>query len=193
MADSRGGFRFRAGNIALDLPATLAGRLKPAQRDLLTRPEDVGRWLVAAGLARKAPVTEIEDVAEMRRLREAIYSLALAQINGDDTPSNARATLNRLAAGSSLATPRLENSGQMRLTGSTRGFITTLAHEAIRLFSDERRNRIRQCASETCALLFLDTSRAGERRWCSMAGCGNKAKVAEFRRRKRVAEGPANS
>jgi predicted RNA-binding Zn ribbon-like protein len=31
----------------------------------------------------------------------------------------------------------------------------------------------------------VDTSRSGERRWCSMAGCGNKAKVAEFRQRQR--------
>lgn len=193
MADSRGGFRFRAGSIALDLPATLAGRLKAAQRDLLNGPEDVSRWLVAAGLSPKPPVTETEDVAEMRRLREAIYSLAMAQINGDGMPANARATLNRLAAGPSMAIPRLDSGGKMRVTGSTKGFITLLAHEAIRLFSDDRRARIRQCAFETCALLFLDISRSGERRWCSMSGCGNKAKVAEFRRRKRLAENEASS
>jgi hypothetical protein len=44
---------------------------------------------------------------------------------------------------------------------------------------------IRQCEGASCAIAFLDTSRKGDRRWCSMAGCGNKAKVAGFRRRKR--------
>lgn len=193
MTDSRDGFRFRAGNVALDLPATLTGRLKPAQRDLLAAPEDAGRWLVAAELAQKLPVTEMEDVVEMRRLREAIYSLAMAHINGSKAPVGARAALNRIAAGAPLAIPYLESSGKMRLSGPARGFITLLAHEAIRLFSDDRCGRIRQCEFETCALLFLDTSRAGDRRWCSMSGCGNKAKVAEFRRRKRLDTNQASS
>lgn len=38
-------------------------------------------------------------------------------------------------------------------------------------------DRIRACAGEGCVLWFLDTSRNGTRRWCSMAGCGNRAKA----------------
>jgi predicted RNA-binding Zn ribbon-like protein len=34
-------------------------------------------------------------------------------------------------------------------------------------------------------VLFVDTSRKGDRRWCSMSACGNKAKVAGFRKRER--------
>jgi predicted RNA-binding Zn ribbon-like protein len=45
--------------------------------------------------------------------------------------------------------------------------------------------RIRACCGEGCAILVLDSSRAGRRRWCSMASCGNKAKVRGFRRRAR--------
>lgn len=41
----------------------------------------------------------------------------------------------------------------------------------------ERGDRIRACAGEGCVLWFLDTSRNGTRRWCSMAGCGNRAKA----------------
>ena len=36
----------------------------------------------------------------------------------------------------------------------------------------------------TAPSLFLDTSRAGRRRWCSMATCGNRQKVAAYRRRR---------
>ena len=43
--------------------------------------------------------------------------------------------------------------------------------------------RLRQCAGDNCALLFLDTSRPGKRRWCSMERCGNRNKVREFRSR----------
>ncbi|MEV7347188.1 CGNR zinc finger domain-containing protein [Streptomyces sp. NPDC093544] len=39
-------------------------------------------------------------------------------------------------------------------------------------------DRIRGCAHESCILHFFDTSRNGTRRWCSMAGCGNRAKAS---------------
>ncbi|MFI0405916.1 CGNR zinc finger domain-containing protein [Actinomadura sp. 3N508] len=38
-------------------------------------------------------------------------------------------------------------------------------------------DRLRHCAGTGCVLWFLDTSRNGRRRWCSMTGCGNRAKV----------------
>ncbi|REE96730.1 CGNR zinc finger domain-containing protein [Thermomonospora umbrina] len=37
--------------------------------------------------------------------------------------------------------------------------------------------RLRHCDGTGCVLWFLDTSRNGRRRWCSMAGCGNRAKA----------------
>ncbi len=36
--------------------------------------------------------------------------------------------------------------------------------------------RIRKCAAPECPLRFYDVSKAGARRWCSMAACGNRAK-----------------
>ncbi|MFY9780302.1 MAG: CGNR zinc finger domain-containing protein [Candidatus Baltobacteraceae bacterium] len=44
---------------------------------------------------------------------------------------------------------------------------------------------VRKCAGDRCALYFYDTSRTGRRRWCSMAACGNRAKVAAHVRRRR--------
>jgi predicted RNA-binding Zn ribbon-like protein len=37
--------------------------------------------------------------------------------------------------------------------------------------------RIRQCANHSCLWLFLDDSKNGTRRWCSMQACGNRAKA----------------
>jgi predicted RNA-binding Zn ribbon-like protein len=42
--------------------------------------------------------------------------------------------------------------------------------------------RIRPCANPDCVLWFLDVSRPGTRRWCSMAGCGNRDKAARHGR-----------
>ncbi|WP_017597254.1 CGNR zinc finger domain-containing protein [Nocardiopsis lucentensis] len=50
--------------------------------------------------------------------------------------------------------------------------------------------RIRGCANPACVLHFFDTSRNGTRRWCSMAGCGNRAKAARHHARTRSAGAP---
>jgi predicted RNA-binding Zn ribbon-like protein len=44
---------------------------------------------------------------------------------------------------------------------------------------------IRECNAEDCNWLFLDHSRGGTRRWCSMKSCGNRAKARRHYRRKR--------
>ncbi|MHB0968554.1 MAG: CGNR zinc finger domain-containing protein [Thermoanaerobaculia bacterium] len=51
--------------------------------------------------------------------------------------------------------------------------------------------RLRECAGRDCSRLFLDESKNGSRRWCSMAGCGNRAKVRRFYRRAKEKKGKA--
>ena len=41
----------------------------------------------------------------------------------------------------------------------------------------ERPGRLRPCANSECRLFFVDRSRAGTGRWCSMAVCGNRMKA----------------
>jgi predicted RNA-binding Zn ribbon-like protein len=185
-AEERDGFRFRGGHNAIDLPATLQARLKPGPRELLKTPHDLARWLVAAGLATTLPDANESDLAQALSLREAIYVLANAQVRDLPTPPDAREILNTTAVGSA-AVPRLSAAGVVELVGSTAALLATLAREAIYLFGDEAAYHIGQCQSPTCTLFFVDTSRSGDRRWCSMAGCGNKAKVTDFRRRQREA------
>ncbi|MCG8491103.1 MAG: CGNR zinc finger domain-containing protein [Sneathiellales bacterium] len=43
--------------------------------------------------------------------------------------------------------------------------------------------KTRQCASDTCDLFFINQSRNGRRRWCSMSTCGNRAKVNAYLKR----------
>ncbi|RVU23925.1 zf-CGNR multi-domain protein [Streptomyces antnestii] len=50
------------------------------------------------------------------------------------------------------------------------------AENYLRLLAD-RPERIRPCANDACVLHFYDVSKNGTRRWCSMAGCGNRAKA----------------
>lgn len=45
---------------------------------------------------------------------------------------------------------------------------------------------VRRCENEHCVLWFYDRTKSHKRRWCSMASCGNRQKVAAFRKRRSV-------
>ena len=182
LPEDRDGFRFRGGANVIDLPATLQARLSPEPRELLAAPADLARWLVSAGLAASAPEVSAEDLATARTLREAIY--VLAGVRSGSEAKTARDHLNGIAAGTP-ATPQLGNDGSMNLVGSAGALLATLAREAVQLFGGDDAGLIRQCQSPNCTLYFIDTSRRGDRQWCSMSACGNKAKAAGFRRRQR--------
>jgi predicted RNA-binding Zn ribbon-like protein len=67
----------------------------------------------------------------------------------------------------------------------------TAARAYLDLIATAPPDRIRHCAGTGCVLWFLDTSRNGARRWCSMAGCGNRAKAhAYYHRARRAAPTP---
>ena len=53
------------------------------------------------------------------------------------------------------------------------------------LVCDEDFTHVKACEGATCTLLFADHTRRRARRWCSMAVCGNRAKVAAHRQRQR--------
>lgn len=132
------------------------------------------------------PVTsaDVLSALEARELREALYRLAMASAQGRGFASRDRTLLNRWAA----ETPPIPQLGAKGLTWShdgVRSLLAPVARAGVELLGGPLAQRIKKCAGEGCALLFVDTSRSGERRWCSMAGCGNKAKVSEFRQRLR--------
>lgn len=54
--------------------------------------------------------------------------------------------------------------------------------EAVRLVADHA-DRLRRCAHADCVLWFLDTSKSGRRRWCSMERCGNRTKAHRHHQR----------
>ena len=47
--------------------------------------------------------------------------------------------------------------------------------------------RVRSCGDRRCAWLFLDAARGRHRRWCSMEGCGNRAKARRHYKQHRAA------
>ena len=92
--------------------------------------------------------------------------------------------LNAWAARPALA-PQLDGTGRaVAWHGSAANALATLARDAVDLVTGPYAQRVRQCAADDCALMFVDTSRPGQRRWCSMDRCGNRRKTSAYRRRR---------
>jgi predicted RNA-binding Zn ribbon-like protein len=61
--------------------------------------------------------------------------------------------------------------------------LAAIARSAAEIIVEGGQARVRICANPGCGLFFSDHSRTHRRRWCSMAICGNRNKVASFARR----------
>jgi predicted RNA-binding Zn ribbon-like protein len=67
-----------------------------------------------------------------------------------------------------------------------RQFLVPIAESAADLLSTDDLSLVKRCQNPQCVLFFYDTTKNHARRWCSMAACGNRAKVAaHYRRRAR--------
>lgn len=66
------------------------------------------------------------------------------------------------------------------------GAIARLVESVARELIQGHPERLRVCQNEECRWVFADASRTGQRKWCSMSSCGNRAKVARFRARQRA-------
>jgi len=62
--------------------------------------------------------------------------------------------------------------------------LAAIARSAAEIIVEGAQARLRICANPACGLFFSDNSRTHRRRWCSMAICGNRHKVASFARRR---------
>lgn len=60
-----------------------------------------------------------------------------------------------------------------------------IAQSAADLITEGKAAPVRKCANPDCILYFYDVSRTRRRRWCSMAVCGNRMKVAAYARRRK--------
>jgi predicted RNA-binding Zn ribbon-like protein len=178
----RDGFIFRSDRLCLDFVGTLKGRRREIQNDLLERASDLTRWLSSSGLAGGQLSVSEADLRAARSLREAIYRLVRGRLDGADYLPADLDTVNRWAKATTPA-PQLGPGGVTYLGLSPASCFSVLARDCIDLLGGPLSDRVRNCSGESCGVIFLDTSRQGQRRWCSMAACGNTAKVQAFRRR----------
>ena len=203
-------FVFDGGTLALDLLNTW--RFNADQPlDLLQSPEDLVIWLAAAGLPDGAYCAELSSSPPNRRilldealwLRRDILLIVQSLVAGELPPPYTVDALNRILTESgtsfrldSLTIPpegeqeeRMERQLVLNVhehVSSVLGVLQPIALSAARIVTDANPTRIRRCASRHCMYWFLDTSKSGRRRWCSMSRCGNRAKVAKHYRQRSI-------
>jgi predicted RNA-binding Zn ribbon-like protein len=66
------------------------------------------------------------------------------------------------------------------------GALARLAESVARELIQGHPERLKICQAPDCHYVFADTSRTRRRKWCTMASCGNRAKVARHRARLRA-------
>jgi len=177
-------FRFDPGSLAFAFSVT--GNPFDSERfETLHEPEDLERWAAEVLGAIRIRATA-SSVPEAKHLRAAIWNAAEAVIDGRAIRPTDRLTLNTFAASPSLV-PRLDpdRKRSWQPSAEVTALFSTVARDMIEVATGQLASRIRRCEGVNCAIPFVDTSRPGTRRWCSMERCGNRAKVAAHRRRPR--------
>ena len=197
-----------SGSLGLDFLNTLATPVD-TQVDWIDDGDGLLAWLEQARLvpakdlkalkARAMPGEFDAVAAQARSLREWFRGFVKARSGRSICPDDLRELepLNRLLV-------RDEQFAQTRRRTHGRGVrpgvedATTLAtpeslllpigEEIARFLCSGDFEYVKACEGSTCTLLFVDRTRGRARRWCSMAICGNRAKQAAHRDRRKAAQ-----
>lgn len=183
-------FRGGAGTLCLDFLRTLRQQHGAAPAEELTGPAELTAWIRRFGPCPPPPGAGATDQAQVlaaRRLREAVRELITAfRAEGAGTancPEAARRVINDAAA-YPVPAPLLTASGEVRhrTDDPVPATLALIARDALDLVGTPgTAARLHECAGPDCGAVFLDGSRPGKRRWCSMNTCGNRAKKANLR------------
>jgi predicted RNA-binding Zn ribbon-like protein len=176
VSDADLAFRWYGGRPSLNFTATL-GKRHTRGIERLREPADLARWFREGGLADGLVDASPDDLTRACELREALYGLFTGTGAGLDVVNHWAA---RPAVGGRLELV----DGKLTLAppnADLRGLLTLLARDGVDLLTGPLAGRIRMCGDDDCTLLFVDESRAGARRWCSMDTCGARAKMARYR------------
>lgn len=160
-------------------------------------------WLEQAGLVPPDVIAQFRAgampgelnavAAQARSLREWFRTFVNERrgrpLNGSDLPT--LAPLNRLLERDegfmTVVSREAEGPGLAlqvrRRWRSPEALLLPIGESLARFVCEEDFTHIKPCEGEHCTLVFADHTRGRQRRWCSMAVCGNRAKQAAHRER----------
>lgn len=194
------------GDLAFDLVNTGSARSGGPFRERLITYADLVRWGERVGLlgTNRAATLRAEAAARpgeasaaldrIRSLRETIYRVFSAIAAG--TPPDS-ADIRDIQAGAAEGAAHREivedDAGGFRFEWPSCTVLEQLswpvAMSAAELLVAGEHDRVKECATDNCNWLFVDSSRNRSRRWCDMKDCGNRAKARRHYARSRKRHG----
>jgi len=195
-----------AGDPCLDFIDTTLHDLDGRVIERLGTFDDVLAWSVAAGMltadeahdarqrwgATTSAAKAVREALDFRtKLRDAVDAL----IRGVPVPPRSLDAINACLARpvmcEQLYAARERGRSSVTLTTVVRfhtpaDVLVPIARAARDLFVAGETSMIKRCANPQCLHFFYDHTKSHRRRWCNMAVCGNRAKVAAFRERRQV-------
>lgn len=194
MRANTGPSKLIAGRLALDF-----ANLRPVAHDL-SWTEFVGflvdsrvvteeRGMRLESLEGSEPGAVDAVLLKILRLRECVRAIFSAIEERREFPKAWVAPINevlRITEGHDEVVAR-EGKWRLEFIGRESGLewlLAAIARSAAELIVEGQSAPVKRCANSGCRLFFYDDSRTRRRRWCSMAVCGNRHKVAAFLKRK---------
>lgn len=169
--------------------------------DKLASFSDLLAWLREAGVVTEAAARQLQERLDGRTEASTVFRQALA------LRSSLRRMAERLTEGKGPTDEQLEVINRVLAERPTHQklvrkgkdyslalvperesamqLLTPLAESAAWLLAEGDLTLLRRCENPKCVLYFYDITRNGRRRWCSMAGCGSRAKAAAYYQRQR--------
>jgi predicted RNA-binding Zn ribbon-like protein len=184
------------GLLCLDFINTVTWRGDPAAGgERLRDYDELVHWAVHAESLGRSQAKRLLREAERRpeaaravlaravELREAVARLIFSKGAADDV-----AVVNRALAAAPARTAIRPQGKRYAWRDAARedeldAPLHSVTFSAVDLLTSDQLARVRRCGDARCAWVFLDASPTGRRRWCSMADCGNRAKVRRHYRR----------
>ena len=180
-------FLMLADHPALDFLNTEA-RINGQLVDFLESDDDVLQWLARAGwpagkITVKYQQYELLNLAHALRMSIRSFIEKLKAGNSDCDIMNI--FLHDAHSHLKLTT---ESDGSLRLKRvwnptSLMEVLGPLSESAAELLANGDLEKVKHCEGADCVLWFYDRTRSHQRRWCSMATCGTRNKVAAYRQR----------
>jgi predicted RNA-binding Zn ribbon-like protein len=143
------------------------------------------RWLAGRRLLEPGAPVSHETVRRAAAVREALRSLLRANA-GEALDPDAVATLEAALRWGGLAVV-FDGRGRIAVEPGrpgVAGAVGRLLAIVAASMADGSWERLKACSARDCGWAFYDRTRNRSGRWCSMAVCGNRAKVRAYRARR---------
>jgi len=196
MSDPAPHFSFLGGRLALDFANDLGPSPDFSWDELLhfllaTEVISAERSAQLLSLPDGDPHSASTLLVKARRLHNALQLSFAAMLRGDLAPRAAVEPINevlRITEGHDELISNSSNHSAWRVEFVAREdgldwLLAAIARSGAEIIAEGSAAPLRMCSNPACGLFFYDTSRTHRRRWCSMARCGNRHKVAAFSRR----------